>query len=177
MTTFNPDEEVLSSIASLSHSLSRKSGTLDIHNISNPITLEVNTAPEPTSIEIPLCSSTQIPTVYTQPLCSTLKTRHSLTPPPPDYLEIINDNHPIPPKKKYNILEDPVFFDSGILPPSIHLVKNPSQTNTMTDEYLRTHPNFNANLPSLYMTPTTYKFRFPQACNVDHYVACASKLL
>ena len=47
----------------------------------------------------------------------------------------------------------------------------------MTDEFLRTHPNFKANLPSLYMTPTTYKFRFPQDRNFDHYVAYASKNL
>ena len=47
----------------------------------------------------------------------------------------------------------------------------------MTDEFLRTHPNFKANLPSLYMTPTTYKFRFPQDRNFDHYVAYASKIL
>ena len=44
----------------------------------------------------------------------------------------------------------------------------------MRDEFLRTHPSFKANLPSLYMTPTTYKFRFPQDRNFDHYVAYAS---
>ena len=47
----------------------------------------------------------------------------------------------------------------------------------MSDEFLRTHPNFKANLPSLCMTPTTYKFRFPQDRNLDHYVAYASKSL
>ena len=47
----------------------------------------------------------------------------------------------------------------------------------MTDEFLRTHPNFKANLFSLYMTPTTYKFRFPEDRNFDHYVAYASKTL
>ena len=47
----------------------------------------------------------------------------------------------------------------------------------MSDEFLRTHPNFKANLPSLYMTPTTNKFRFPQDRNFDHYVAYASKSL
>ena len=47
----------------------------------------------------------------------------------------------------------------------------------MSDEFLRTHPNFKANLPSLYMTPTQYKFRFPQDRNFDHYVAYASKSL
>ena len=47
----------------------------------------------------------------------------------------------------------------------------------MTDEFLRTHPNFKANLPSLYMTPTSYKFRFPQDRSFDHYIAYASKNL
>ena len=37
-------------------------------------------------------------------------------------------------------------------------MNNPSQSNTITDELLRTHPNFEANLLSLYMTPTTDKF-------------------
>ena len=44
----------------------------------------------------------------------------------------------------------------------------------MTDVFFRTHSNFKANFPSLYMTPTIYKFRFPQDRNFDHYVAYAS---
>ena len=104
---------------------------------------------------------------------STLKTRHSPTQ-PPNNLHIPIDNHPIPPKKKY-IIEDPVFIDSGVLPPTLHPLKFPSQTNTMSDEVLRTHPIFKANLPSLYMTPTQYKLR--QDRNFDHYVAYASKSL
>ena len=32
----------------------------------------------------------------------------------------------------------------------------------MTDEFLRTHRNFEANLLFLCMAPTTNKFRFPQ---------------
>ena len=81
------------------------------------------------------------------------------------------------PLKKYNILEDPVFIDSGILPPTLHPLKTPSQTNTMSDEFLRNHPNFKANFPSLYMTPTQNKFRFPQDRNFYHYVPYASKSL
>ena len=82
-----------------------------------------------------------------------------------------------PLKKKYNFLEDPVLVDSDILPPILHPIKTPSQPNTMSDEFLRTHPSFKANHPSLCMTPTTYKFRFPQDRNFDHYVAYASKSL
>ena len=47
----------------------------------------------------------------------------------------------------------------------------------MTDELLPTHPSFQANLPSLYMTPTTYIFSFPQDRNFDHYYAYASNIL
>ena len=112
----------------------------------------------------------------TQPIFSTPKNSHSPTP-PPNNLHITIDDHPIPPKKKYNILKDPVFFDSGILPPTLHPLRTLSQTNTMSDEFLRTHPNFKANLPYLHMTPMTYKFCFPQDHNFDHYVAYASKSL
>ena len=97
--------------------------------------------------------------------------------PPPNNLHITIDNHPVPPKKKYNILEDPVFIDSGTLPPTLHPLKTPSQTNTMTDEFFPNHHNFKANLPSVCMTPTTYKVRIPQDSIFDHYVAYASKSL
>ena len=150
MATFNPHEEFLSSIAFLSP-LSLKSGTLDLPNVSDPLPLDNNPTDEPTLNVIP--STTQS---TTQPLFYTLKTRRSPTP-PPNNLHITIDNHPIPPKKKYNILEDPVFTFSGILPPTLHPLKTPSQTNTITD--------------------TTYNFRFPQDRTFDHYVAYASKSL
>ena len=173
MATSTPDEELLSSIASLSPPLPLKSGTLDIPNESDSLPLDFNPTPEPTLKFIPPTTQTT-----TQLLSSTLKTRHSPTP-PPNNLHITIVTHPIPPKKKYNILEDPVFIDSGILPPTLHPLKTPSQTNTMSDDFffLRTHPNFKTNLPSLYMTPTQYNFRFPQDRNFDHYVAYASKSL
>ena len=57
--------------------------------------------------------------------------------------------------KKYNILEDPVLIDSGILPHALQPGINLSQTNTMTDEIIRPHPSFNANLHSLCIASTT----------------------
>ena len=142
MATSNPDEKLLYSIASLSLPLSSKSGTLDLPNVSDPLPLDINPTPEPTLNVIP--STTQS---TTQPLSSTLKIRHSPTP-PPNNLHITIDNHPISPKKKYNILEDPAFIDSGILHPTLHPLKTLSQTNTMSDEILRPHPYFKANLRS-----------------------------
>ena len=72
MATSNPDEEFLSSIASLSPPPSLKSGTLDLPSVSDSLRLDINPTPEPT--------------------------RHSPTP-PPNNLHITIDNHPIPPKK------------------------------------------------------------------------------
>ena len=172
MTNVNTEEELLSSIASLSPPLSLKSGTLDLPLVTDSsLPLDSNPTPEPTLNGTSTTSQSLNKSTSTNP-----KTRHSPTP-PPNNLHFTVDNHQIPHKKKYNILEDPVFIDSGILPPTLHPLKTPSQSNTMTDEFLRTHPNFKANLPSLYMTPTTYKFRFPQDRNFDHYVAYASKNL
>ena len=114
METSNPDEEFLSSIAFLSPLLFLKSGIPDLPNISDSLPLEINPTPEPTLNALPC--STQTSTIYTQPLSSTLKKRHSPTP-PPNSLQVTIDNHPIPPKKKYNNLEDPVFIDSGFYLP------------------------------------------------------------
>ena len=171
ITSPNPEDELLSSIVSLSPPLSLKSGTPDMTLVNDSLPLDTTTTPEPT-----LNTNSTPSQALTKPSTTNLKTHQSPTR-PPNNLHITIDNHPIPPKKKYNILEDPVFIDSGNLPPTLHPLKTPSQSNTMTDEFLRTHPNFKANLPSLYMTPTTYKFRFPQDRNFDHYVAYASKNL
>ena len=37
--------------------------------------------------------------------------------------------------------------------------KNPFQSNTMLDYFLKNHPGYRAKLSFLYMTPTKYKFR------------------
>ena len=78
---------------------------------------------------------------------------------------------PLPPKRNIIFLKDPVSINSGILPPILHPVKNPSQSYTRTGEFLRTHPKFKANLPSLYMTSAL------RDRNFDQYVTYASKNL
>ena len=151
MTSSTNKEEILSSIAPLSQPLSPKSDTLELPNNSDLTVLGIIHTPEPTLSDIQPSSSTK-----TQHLSSNPKTRHSPTPPPAN-LQVTIDNvtSTVPSEKKYSILEDPLFIDSGILHPVLEPVKNPSQTNTMTDEFLRTHRNFEANLPFLCMTPTT----------------------
>ena len=66
---------------------------------------------------------------------------------------------------------------SSLFPPVLNPQRNPFQSNTMTDDFLRTHPHFKTNVPSLYMTPTTFELRFPKNRNFDQYVAYASKNL
>ena len=114
------DEELLSSSASLSPCLSL--GALEIPHYSDPIIIEVITTPEPT-IEIKP-SSYKTPIVNTQPTSSTLKTRHVSTPPTNNLHNTIDKaTNTVPTKKQYNILENPVFIDSGILPPALKPVK------------------------------------------------------
>ena len=142
--TSSTHQEFLSSIASLSPPLSLKSGTLELPNNSDLISLEIIPTPEQTLSDTQPSSSTN-----TQTFSSNLKTRHSPTPPPTNIqVTIDNVTYTVPSKKKYNSLEDPVFIHSGILPHALQPVKSPSQTNTMTDGFLRTHSNFKANLSS-----------------------------
>ena len=95
MATSNPDEELLSIIASLSPPLSHKFGrTLDLPNVNDSLPLDINPTSERTLNFIP--STTQS---TTQPHSSTPKTLHSPTP-PPNNLHITIDNHPIPTKKE-----------------------------------------------------------------------------
>ena len=124
-------EEILfSSIASLSPLLSFTSGTLELPHSSDPINIEVITTPEPTNEIKPSSSNTSIVN-NNQPTSSSLKTRHAPTP-PPNLLQITIDNttYTVPTKKKYNILGDPVFNESGILPPTSNpqkILLNPIQ--------------------------------------------------
>ena len=93
MVSINPEEELLSSIASLSPPLSLKSGTLDMPLVNDSLPLDTNNTPEPT-----VNSNSTTFQSLTKPSSTNLKTRHSPTP-PPNNLHITIDNHPIPPKK------------------------------------------------------------------------------
>ena len=106
---------------------------------------------EPTLPEVQYCSSTQIFTVYTQPVSSTLKICHSPTPPLSN-LQITIDNYTIPSKKKDKY---PFFLKSGVLHPTLHPFRNSSQTNKMIDEH-PTHQILKANLLFVYRTHTVY---------------------
>ena len=75
------EEELLSSVASFSPTLSPKSGIIGHPNhVSEPIsTTDLILTPDPTLPTVQPCSFTQTPavsTVSTQPVSSTFKTRH-----------------------------------------------------------------------------------------------------
>ena len=154
--TSSTHEKLFSSIAFLSPPLSLSSGTLELPSNSDLINLEIIPTPEPTLPTIQPSSSTD-----TQPSSSNLKTGHSHTPPPTN-LQVTIDNvtYSVPSKKTYNILEDPVFIDSGILPPVLQPVKNPSQTNTMSDDFFRTHSHVAILLPCCHFPQQFLNFCF-----------------
>ena len=94
-------KELLSSIASLSPPFSLKSGTLEPSHLSDPINPEISPTPELTIPEIQSSSSTHTSTVHIQTISSTLKTRHSPTPPPENIqLTFVNVTYTVHSKNK-----------------------------------------------------------------------------
>ena len=85
---------------------------------------------------------------------------------------------PPPPKKRYEIMKDPVFLSSPIYPPSI-----PSKISLCTnrDDHLITLLSngdfvFKAQLTYLYMHPPDYSFRLFDK-NQDFFTSIASKIM
>ena len=85
---------------------------------------------------------------------------------------------PPPPKKRYEIMKDPVFLSSPIYPP--FLSSNTSLSTTRDDHLIPilSHDNFvfKAQLTSLYMHPTDYSFRLYDK-NQDFFTSIASKIM
>ena len=85
---------------------------------------------------------------------------------------------PPPPKKRYEIMKDPIFLSSPIYPPSI-----PSKVSLCTnrDDHLiplLSNDNFvfKAQLTSLYMHPTDFSFRLYDKIQ-DFFTSIASKIM
>ena len=85
---------------------------------------------------------------------------------------------PSPPKKRYEIMKDPIFLSSPIHPASI-----PSKISLCTnrDDHLIPFLSnggfvFKAQLTSLYMHPTDYSFRLNDK-NQDFFTSIASKIM
>ena len=81
-------------------------------------------------------------------------------PTPPDDTDRTHATPP-PPKKRYEIMKDPVFLSSPIYPPFIP--SKPSLSTNCDDHLIPilSHDEFifKAQLTSLYMHPTDYSFR------------------
>ena len=85
---------------------------------------------------------------------------------------------PPPPKKRYEIMKDPVFLASPIYPP---FISTNTSHSTYRDDHLislLSHDDFifKAQLTSLYMHPTDYSFRLYDK-NQDFFTSIASKIL
>ena len=101
----------------------------------------------------------------------------SKLPTPPDDTDRTHATAP-PPKKRYEIMKDPVFLSSPIYPPFIP--SKPSLFTCRDDQLipLLSHDDFifKAQLTSLYMHPTDYLFRLYDK-NQDFFTSIASKIM
>ena len=85
---------------------------------------------------------------------------------------------PPPPKKRYEIMKDPVFLSSPIYPP---FISSKTSLSTNRDDHLIPLLSyddfiFKAPLTSLYMHPTDYSFRLYDK-NQDFFTSIASKIM
>ena len=88
---------------------------------------------------------------------------------------------PPPPKKRYEIMKDPVFLSSPIYSPFISSKTSKTSLSTNRDDQLislLSHDDFifKAQLTSLYMHPTDYSFRLYDK-NQDFFTSIASKIM
>ena len=94
-----------------------------------------------------------------------------------DYTDITHET-PLPPKKRDEIMKDPVFLSSPTYHPTIP--SNPSLSTNRDDHLLSVllHSNFTfkGQQTSLYLHPTDYKFRLYDK-HFDFSTSIASKIL
>ena len=123
-------------------------------------------------------TSEQTPPTFLEPMEHT-KVEHENSKPTPSQADTDHtQSTPPPPKKRYEIMKDPIFLSSPIYPPSI-----PSKISLCTnrDDHLISILStddfvFKAQLTSLYMHPTDYSFRLYDK-NQDFFTSIASKIM
>ena len=103
--------------------------------------------------------------------------KNPLSATPPDSLQVTINIDLTPPKKRYYVMQDPVFLNSGLMLPILQPLRTPSKMTNIPDDCIHTHREFKPNLPALYMTPTDYKLQIPLDRTTDHYVSYASRNL
>ena len=123
-------------------------------------------------------TSEQTPPTFLEPMEHTKVEKENPKPTPPQDDTDHTQSTPPPPKKRYEIMKDPIFLSSPIYPPSI-----PSKISLCTnrDDHLISILStddfvFKAQLTSLYMHPTDYSFRLYDK-NQDFFTSIASKIM
>ena len=123
-------------------------------------------------------TSEKTPPTFLEPMEHTKVDNENPKPTPPQDDTDHTQSTPPPPKKRYEIMKDPIFLSSPIYPPSI-----PSKISLCTnrDDHLISILStddfvFKAQLTSLYMHPTDYSFRLYDK-NQDFFTSIASKIM
>ena len=123
-------------------------------------------------------TSEKTPPTFLEPMEHTKVENENPKPTPPQDDTDHTQSTPPPPKKRYEIMKDPIFLSSPIYPPSI-----PSKISLCTnrDDHLISILStddfvFKAQLTSLYMHPTEYSFRLYDK-NQDFFTSIASKIM
>ena len=123
-------------------------------------------------------TSEKTPPTFLEPMEHTKVENENPKPTPPQDDTDHTQSTPPPPKKRYEIMKDPIFLSSPIYPPSI-----PSKISLCTnrDDHLISILStedfiFKAQLTSLYMHPTDYSFRLYDK-NQDFFTSIASKIM
>ena len=75
-----------------------------------------------------------------------------------DSFQVTINNDVVPPKKRYDMMQDPIFINSGLMPPTPQPLKSPSKLTNVSDKNVHTHPECKPNLTTLFMTSTDYTF-------------------
>ena len=111
------------------------------------------------------------------PSSSAVQTTSNNHIPPNTNITVTIDNDTVQsPTRKYTITEDPAYIESGVIPPILHPLQNPSQLNAVSRDFQQQNPDFRINLTNLYMTPTDYRFTIPtKNRTTDHFIAFASR--
>ena len=137
--------------------------TRPLSNDSPVLYIEISEQTPPTFLE--QIEHTKVEHENSKPTPSQDDTDHTQTTPPP-------------PKKRYEVMKEPIFLSSPIYPPS-----KPSKISLCTnrdDHFIPLLSNgefvFKAQLTSLYMHPTDYSFRLYDK-NQDFFTSIASKIM
>ena len=150
---------------------------IDLPTLLDPTLPSITTPPPTKPIDYQnLSTSTQIPSSTTNKTSpppnppsvsqtattTTLSRTSSTTLPQNQTITVTIDNDTLQsPTRKYTITEDPAYVESGVIPPILHPLQNPSQANAVSQDFQQQNPD--------------YRFTIPKHRNTDHFIAFASR--